>query len=176
MDQDEEQNPQFAKDRARHYRNVLTELSELHVVWLRRYYPGPDFWEFVIPGRGADLTPFSYKHGYGEQIPFEYAKLVDNILIQWLTKRCTAAEAARQFDAPINELSSFREANAAEELTEMLAGFLLDSLRELRERVGEEGAREATARLIQEVRVHTWFFAIRRSDHRTRLRTQAMSQ
>ena len=153
MDQDEQETRRAARHLQRQRLKIVGQLMQFQVAMLYDYYPGQEFWSFVLPGGGAkDFPAQAWESGYANAVPKELGTPVDRVLVDWLSGQISGEQAAQQLAAPIDAIARFRAEHPASEETQILAGFLLDSLRELQVEGLSDENRQAMLKLIQHFR------------------------
>lgn len=147
-----------AREQRRQFERICCDLLIFQVDALGQYHPGDAFWEFAFPGRPDAVRAYHFQGGYGGQIPGVYADRIDDLLIQWVTKKISCAEAGRKMEVLCDEVRQFREREVAgvgerspteeEKVFAVVSDHLLESLLKLRDEIVIDERRQADAAVM----------------------------
>jgi len=143
------------REQRRQFEQICCDLLVFQVDALGQYYPGHAFWDFAFPGRPDAVRRYRFDEGYGGRIPNAYADRIDDVLVQWVTRKLSGSEAARQIQVIGEEVRQYRDREVArvgdrapsedEEVFAVVTGHLLESLVKLRDEILVDERRQTEA-------------------------------
>lgn len=143
-----------ARERIKRQTHAAAPLTRFRTVVLCGYYPGQDFWNTVLPPQDrADFSAFGWENGYAGTIPNAIGKQVDGILTGWLGQQVSTADARHQLETVLQEVEQFKQQQQGDSEPAMFAGFLSESLRDLRDKVlNHDKNRDSANEQIEKIR------------------------